>query len=405
MRSIYFEKDIPRALLTRVLRPAWPNVVFSALSPTRCAEMPDPPLPGPRWVRVRNRVCGICGSDLGILLVEVDPRVAPAVLPGTDRIYLGHEVVGEVTEVGPGVSTLGVGDRVILDALDPNCLNQEIDPPCRHCREGNVGLCENASLGRGGGTIGGGWSEGMVAHETSLYRVPDALDDERAALVEPLSVSTRAALHRLPEAGERALVVGCGMIGLGVIAALRVLAPGGAITAMARYPQQEAMARKLGADDAIVDQAPYGAVARLAGGKLYEGALGSRMILGGYDVVYDCVGTGRTVEDSLRWARAGGTVVLVGVSLERMRVDLTPSWYQEVALIGSYSHGMETVEGRRQPTYDLVVEALLQGRMTTEGLITHRFPLARWQEAARTALEKRSGAIKVVLDYRLPSEP
>jgi threonine dehydrogenase-like Zn-dependent dehydrogenase len=117
-------------------------------------------------------------------------------------------------------------------------------------------------------------------------------------------------------------------------------------------------------------------------------------------VVYDCVGTGRTVQDSLRWARAGGAVVLAGISLARMHVDLTPVWSQEVELIGTYSHGIETREGRRQSTYDLIVEALQQGTMTTEGFVTHRFPLERWQEAVRTALDKRSGAIKVVLDYR-----
>jgi threonine dehydrogenase-like Zn-dependent dehydrogenase len=400
MRTIYLDKDIPKALLVRALRPVWPGVVYSSLSPTRFVEVPDPPLPGPRWVRVRNRLCGICASDLSILLVEADPRVAPVALPGTDRIYLGHEVVGEVTEAGPGVSALGVGDRVILNALGPNCLNQEIDPPCRHCREGNVGLCENASLGRGGDTVGGGWSDGMVAHETSVYRVPDELDDEAAAMIEPLSVSVHAALHRLPEAGERALVVGCGTIGLGVIEALRAMAPESAITAMARYPQQEAMASRLGAHGLIVHEESYAEVARLTCGKLYEGALGSRTILGGYDVVYDCVGTGRTVQDSLRWARAGGTVVLVGMSLKRMQVDLTPAWYQEVALIGTYSHGMETRGGRRLSTYDLIVEALREGTMTTEGFVTHRYPLARWREAARTAADKRSGAIKVMLDYR-----
>lgn len=400
MRTIYFEKNIPRVLLTRALGPVWRDVVFSALSPTRYAEIPDPPLPGPRWVRLRNHLCGICASDLGILLVEADPRVAPVALPGTDRIYLGHEVVGEVTEAGPGVSTLCVGDRVILNALGPNCLNQEIDPPCRHCREGNVGLCENASLGRGGLAVGGGWGDSIVMHETSLYKVPDGLNAEVAAMIEPLSVSVHAALRRLPGSGERVLVVGCGTIGLGVIEAVRALAPESGITAMARYPHQEAMARRLGADELIGHEEPYAALARLTGGRLYEGAFGSRMMLGGYDVVYDCVGTGRTVQDSLRWARAGGAVVLVGISLTRMHVDLTPVWSQEVELIGTYSHGMETVEGRRQSTYDLIVEALQQGTMTTEGFVTHRFPLERWREAVHTARDKRSGAIKVVLDYR-----
>jgi len=83
-----------------------------------------------------------------------------------------------------------------------------------------------------------------------------------------------------------------------------------------------------------------------------------------------------------------------------MRVDLTPVWYQEVDLIGLYAHGMETRDGLTQHTYDLVVDLLLQGKLTADGLITHRFPLDGWREAVRTALDKDSGAIKVVLDYR-----
>jgi threonine dehydrogenase-like Zn-dependent dehydrogenase len=242
----------------------------------------------------------------------------------------------------------------------------------------------------------------LVAHESGLYKVPVELGDDAAVMVEPLSVGVRAALRRLPQPGERALVVGCGAIGLTVIEALRALSPDSHITAMARYPQQVAMARVLGADELVAQEDPYAAVARIAGGKLYSGALKNRMILGGFDVIYDCVGTARTVQDSLRWARAGGAVVLVGASLRRLRVDLTPVWYQEVDLIGLYAHGMEERDGQRQPTYDLVASLLLRKELTADGFITHRFPLDEWRQAVHTALDKGSGAIKVVLDCTSP---
>jgi threonine dehydrogenase-like Zn-dependent dehydrogenase len=400
MRTIYFEKNVPKILLAMALRPIWPGVVFSPVSPTRFAELPDGPLPGPRWVRMRNRLCGICASDLGLLYVETDPAVAPAALPGTNRVYMGHEVVGEVTEVGPGVTALHVGDRAIMDALSPDCLNQEIEPPCPLCQEGKPALCENASLEQGGQTVGGGWGDALVAHESSLFKVPDGLDDEAAVMVEPLAVAVRAALRRLPQAGQRALVVGCGTIGLALVEALRALAPSSPIAAMARYPQQVEMARKLGADEIVAHEDPYAAAARITSGKLYDGAFKNRMLLGGFDVIYDCVGTAQTLQDSLRWARAGGAVVLVGIHLKRMRLDLTPAWYQEVDLIGTFRHGMEERDGRRQATYDLVTDLLLQGKLTAEGFITHRFPLSRWREAVRTALDRQGGAIKVVLDCR-----
>jgi threonine dehydrogenase-like Zn-dependent dehydrogenase len=248
--------------------------------------------------------------------------------------------------------------------------------------------------------VGGGWGDSFVAHESGLFKIPDELGDEAAVMIEPLSVGLRAALRRLPQPQDRALVVGCGTIGLTVIEAVRALSPRSQITAMARYSQQVEMARKLGADELIVDEGPYAATARITASKLYRGPLNNRMILGGFDVIYDCVGTGKTVQDCLRWARAGGAVVVVGVSLRRMRVDLTPIWYQEVDLVGSNAHGMEEQDGHRQPTYDLITDLLLQNKLTTDGFITHRFPFGQWRKAVRTALDKQSGAIKVVLDYR-----
>jgi len=157
------------------------------------------------------------------------------------------------------------------------------------------------------------------------------------------------------------------------------------------------MARKLGADAVIVQEDFYIATARITSAKLYTGKFKNRMILGGFDVVYDCVGSEKTVKDSLRWTRAGGTVVLAGVSLKPMQVDLTPIWYQEVGLIGLYAHGMEEWNGVKQSTYDLAIGLLLEKKILIDGLITHRFPLEQWRTAVRTAKDKSSGAIKVVL--------
>jgi threonine dehydrogenase-like Zn-dependent dehydrogenase len=400
MRTIYFEKSIPKMLLTKALQPIWPSVIYSRLSPTRFVDVPEKPLPGPGWARMRNRLCGICASDLHLLFVDADPRISPAALPGTERIYLGHEVLSEVTEVGAGVTTLKVGDRVILDHPEANCLNQEIKPFCRHCREGNSTLCENASLGLSIEGMGGGWGDGFTAHETMVYKVPDELDDEMAMMIEPLSVGVRTALRCLPEPDQRVLVVGSGMIGLAVIQAVRAFSTECHISAMARYPQQVEMAAKLGADEVIVQEDPYIASARITSGKLYTGKFKNRMILGGFDVVYDCVGSEKTVQDSLRWARAGGNVVLVGVSLKPMHVDLTPIWYQEVDLLGLFAHGMEEWNGVKQSTYDLTTDSLLKKKLLIDGLITHRFPLEQWRTAVRTARDKSSGAIKVVLDFR-----
>src|SRR5512143_4299223 len=157
MRAIYVDKNIPRVLLTKAITPIWPGFVWTPLSAARVGELPDPPLPGSRWLRVKNQQCGICASDLSLLFVHADPTVAPAALPALSRFWLGHETVSVVTETGPAVTRFHVGDRVIMNTHfeGANCLTLEIEPPCRYCAEGHTHHCLNKSepgpRGQGGG--------------------------------------------------------------------------------------------------------------------------------------------------------------------------------------------------------------------------------------------------------------
>ncbi len=403
MRAIYVDKNIPKALLVKVLKPIWPGVVFSPLSISRYEDLPEPDLPGPRWVRVENKQCGICASDLSLLFVDADPSIAPIALPGYQRLYLGHEALGVVKEVGPEVTRVRVGDRVIMDTRfqGPNCLSQEIDPPCPHCAEGNYIRCENASAGIGPRGIGGGWGDGFTAHETEIYPISDDPTDDQAMMIEPISTGLRTVLRRKPGPGQRALILGSGSVGLNTLQCLRAVSPECHITVIARHQHQAETAHRLGADEVVTDEDGYLATARITGAKLYEGMFGNRMLLGGFDVIYDCVGSAKTLQDCLRWTRAGGAVVLAGVKLAPLKLDLNPIWYQEVDLIGIYAHGAESWEGQMRPTYDLVIELMRQGKLTADGLITHRFPLSQWRQAVSTALNKRNGTIKVVFDYTL----
>jgi threonine dehydrogenase-like Zn-dependent dehydrogenase len=169
---------------------------------------------------------------------------------------------------------------------------------------------------------------------------------------------------------------------------------------MARYPHQAAMARQLGADEVISEGDGYQQAARVTGGQLFVGLFNNKVLLGGFDVIYDIVGTSDTVKDSLRWARAGGAVVLVGISPNLVRTDLSPVWHQEVDLIGSVVHGTEEWDGQRVHGYDLVIRWMRSGRFLVDGFITHRFPLKEYKEAVATAANKRTGAIKVVFQMK-----
>jgi len=403
MRAIYFDKAIPRALVTKALRPLWPGVVWSPLSPSGVEQVPDPPLPGPQWLRVRNRQCGICATDLSLLYVKADPRIAPAVLPGIRRIYLGHEAVGEVTEVGPAVDRFRVGDRVVIEARpvgSPNCHTQEIDPPCRFCARGDTRLCENGSLGKGPLGSGGGWSDSYTAHQSEVWPVPDDLNDDQASLIEPMAVAVHGVLRRPPAPGDRVLVLGAGIIGLLTLQAVKALAPQAHVTVLVRYAHQGQAAKRLGADEVMSDRGDiYAKSAQITGAKYYRGQFNRGMLLGGYDILYDCVGDRSTLRDSLRLARAGGAVVLVGISLNPLSLDTTPVWFQEVDLVGAKTFGMEVLNGRTLHTFDLVIEQLRKGALSASGLITHRFPFLQYRRAVATASNKRSGSIKVTLTF------
>ncbi|MHC4942278.1 MAG: zinc-dependent alcohol dehydrogenase [Planctomycetota bacterium] len=405
MKSIYFEVNLPKIALTKALAPFFPSVTYSPLSTLKYGELKDPELPDKSWVKVKSRLCGICGSDMHLILLKVHPKVSLAALPkhvpkGAPK-FLGHEVVGEVVEVGEAVSTLAPGDRVVL-CTGPCCATMGISSPCAFCEEGHHALCANKSEAKIPANMGGGWSEYFVAHEAQLFKVPEGITDEEAALLEPLSCSLHTVLRRPPEEGEKVLVIGGGIIGLNTVQAARALSPKCEIAILVKYPFQAEAAERLGANHLLYtgDKNLYKEVARITDGRRYQGKFGNEMVLGGFDVIYDCVGSGRTLHDGLRWVRTQGTVVLVGADLDPGRFDYTPLWNQEIELIGSEAHGIEEFEGRSIPTFELAARLILDKKLDLRGLITHKFPLAGYREAIRTLLRrKESKAIKGAFEF------
>jgi 2-desacetyl-2-hydroxyethyl bacteriochlorophyllide A dehydrogenase len=397
------ELSLRRVIPTQLIGRFWRGAYFSSFAPLQVQNIPRQPLPSPNWVRVRNRLAGICGSDLHLIYTDGDFRIAPAALPSHEYSYPGHEVVGEVIEVGDKVQELRVGDRVTLQS-GPNCLSTGVQPACRSCAAGNYNLCERANF-PGPYPFGGGWSEEMLLHEQQLFRIPPQMSDEQAVLLEPTAVAVHAVLRRLPRPGDRVLVIGAGTIGLLLLQVIHALVPQAEISVAARYPFQVEQATRLGAAHILYPQDGYQAVQRATGAQLYQGPMGNQMLLGGYDVIYDTIGKERTIHEALRWTRAGGAVVVVGVSLHLMHLDLTPVWYQEVDLIGTLAHGTETWPVGTQSrcsTFAIATELILRGQLNPAQLITHRFPLSEYQRALTTATDKADcRAIKVVFDYSL----
>jgi threonine dehydrogenase-like Zn-dependent dehydrogenase len=399
--------ETKRILLSKLLGLFYPEIYYSSLSPLQVHNVPRQSLPSPNWVRVRNRLAGICGSDLHLIFADADPRIAPAALLGRKLLYPGHEVVGEVTEIGDDVQHLQVGDRVVLQS-GPNCLSTGVYSPCRSCEAGYYNLCEQGVL-PGPQPIGGGWSEEMLLHEQQLFRLPKEISDEQAVLLEPTAVAVHAVLRHLPQPGDRVLIIGAGTIGLLTLQVIRALAPEVKVSVLARHASQREQAKQMGATYLIHPNHSYGEMQQVTEAKLYKGIFGNRILLGSYDIIYDTVGHCNTLYHALRWTRARATIVLVGVSLHMMHIDLTPLWHQQINLLGSTSHGMETwppQTNQRSSTFEITAELMAHDRIHPEQLITHHFALTDYKSALITATRKaRSHAIKVVFDYSLQPAP
>jgi threonine dehydrogenase-like Zn-dependent dehydrogenase len=400
VRTMYLDISIPRVLLTRLLGKISASAYFAPTSPLHLVTLPDPPLPAPNWVRVRNRLCGICGSDLHQLFVDASLDIAPVALPSLRRIYLGHELAGEVVETGSAVSGLSPGDRVVRWGRSEDCLARGRDELCPACERGHRLLCEFAPETLEHPPIGGGFGDTFIVPASTLLSVPADLSDEQAIFVEPAAIAIHAAWRRPARAGENVLVLGCGTIGFLLIQAIRSLQPDCEISAMAQFPWQADRALQCGAEHVfLASDDGYSRVADLTGARLYTGRAFNRMLMGGFDAVFDVVGIGATINNALRWTRAGGTVVLVGVNLHRMKLDVSPVWYQEVDLIGVIGNDVVSWEGKTLSQFELAMDWMKIGKISIEGLLTHRFPLDSYRRAFATAIDKRKyRSIKVAFD-------
>ena len=400
MRAIYVDKHIPRVLLTKAIAPIWKDFVWTPLSAAWVDRLDDVPLPGPRWIRVKNEACGVCTTDLSLLYMKTNPSVAPAALPGIQRFYLGHETVSVVTEAGPGVTSFKVGDRVIMDKhfYGTNCLNLELETPCEMCAQDETNFClyksDHPYLG-----IGGGFGDSYVTHESGVYPCPPELTLDQAVLVEPFGIGTHAVLRHPPKPGAKVLVISAGTIGLSVLMAAKAVQPDCEVTVLSRYDFQAQMAERLGAKH-ILRNNEYQGIAKASGGKFFSAPMNKGIIVGGFDIIYDCVGDSKTLNDCLRWIKAKGKIVLVGSHMQPMtKVDMTTIWYHQVELAGVVAHGHENYHGEHKHTYDWVIDFMKQGLYKTDGFITHRFPYDDYKEAIALANghKGKPRAIKVIM--------
>ncbi len=305
------------------------------------ADMPVPQT-GPGDVLVRVKACGICGSDVHGFDGSSGRRIPPLVM--------GHEAAGVVAEVGAGVTAFHEGDRVTFDST-VSCGS------CFYCRRGDINLCDNRQvLGVSCGEYRrhGAFAEYVSVPQQIVYKLPDSLPFEHAAMIEPVSVAVHAVNLTPVRLGDTAVVVGTGMIGLLVVQALR-LAGCGRVIAVDLDDQKLEMAKTLGA---AVTLSPR--ICDVRERVLEE--TGGR----GADVAVEAVGATEPVRTAIAALRKGGALTLVGNITPSIELPLQPVVTRQLTLTGSCASSGE---------YPACIELMASRAIRVEPLVGATAPL------------------------------
>ena len=330
-------------------------------------DVPDPQLQEDGDVIVKITSSTICGTDLHIMKGDV-----PAV---TDGRILGHEGVGIVTAKGSGVSTVEVGDRVLVSCIT-SCGR------CRYCKEARYGLC----IG-GGGWILGHLIDGLQAEyaripfaDTSVYKLPETLTDEQVLFLADILPTAYevGVIAGGVESGDTVAIVGAGPIGLAAIMTAKLLTPG-TIVAIDLADSRLKRAVDFGADVTINNgsEDPVARVMELTGGL-------------GADVAIECVGIPQTFELCTELIRPGGRVANVGVHGAPATLHLEKLWIRGVTLTMSLVDTNTTAR---------LLKLIAEHRLDPLPFATHHYPLAETMAAYDTfAAAAETGALKIVLE-------
>lgn len=333
-------------------------VIFEGSGKVEIKSIPVPEVRKEDDVLVKVERASICGSDIQILKV-------PPGHPSKEGIVLGHEYVGKIVEKGESVDTFALGDRVVVEPAI-TC------GTCIFCRAGAPNMCRSST------TLGiyldGGFAEYSLVPERCLHRVRSDIAAEVAVFTEPLSCIVHALDRLKGAAGETALVLGAGPIGLLLVKMLKASGMGKILVSQTSILRRE-FAKKCGAS-IVLDP---------AADDLQKQVYAISPI--GVDIVADCVG--KLLDVSLKCVRNGGRILLFGLDSEAENAvkpfDIT---HRELTIIGSFV---------AQYTFPSAIKILENGVIDVTDIITHRFSLEDFKKGLEVI---RAGkAIKVIIEF------
>jgi 2-desacetyl-2-hydroxyethyl bacteriochlorophyllide A dehydrogenase len=333
-------------------------------------EIREREIPVPKFgeVLVAVKSVGICGSD-------IHPYQGDGIERRQPGIIMGHEAAGTVSAVGAGVTRWKPGDRV---AVNP----QISCGGCEMCRQGYYNLCDNmlligSSMRR---FLDGAMCGYITMGQAQLYALPDSVNFDCGTLLDPLG----NAIHLVNRAGVRlgdtVAVIGMGTIGLLAVQTAK-LAGAAFVIALDRKERKLQIAKEVGADAVLSMSEP------LVADRLKELTQGR-----GADIVVESAGVGATYNLAMQTVKKRGTVIGLGFAQPEINFSLQPFVYNEINFLGSTGYASEC---------ETTLALLAAGKVKTDRIITHTFPLEEVNEAFQTLCNQGSDAIKVILH---PSE-
>jgi L-iditol 2-dehydrogenase len=286
-------------------------------------------------------------------------------------LIMGHEAAGTIESVGERVDSFQEGDRVTFDSMI-SCGD------CRFCRSGEANLCDNrrvVGVSPGEWKQHGAFAEYVVVPQQIVFPIPDALSFEHAAMVEPVSVAVHAVSRTPIRLGDRAVVVGCGMIGLLTIQAAKA-AGCGTIFAVDLDETRLERASQLGAD--VILDAKEDVPAAIAAATDGQGA----------DVAFEAVGAAEPIATAIASLRKGGALTLIGNVTPKVDVDLQAIVTRELSLYGSCASSGE---------YPQCLDLLGKGVIKVDDLVTAVAPLEDGPSWFERLYAREPGLMKVIL--------
>ncbi len=327
-------------------------------------EYEERPLASPvaGHVLIQTKAVSICGSDIHTFKGKHPFSPLPAAL--------GHELSGEIVEVGAGVTSLDKGDRVVLEPVI-TC------GKCEFCRRGAYNLCTSVSYTHRQGQ--GAFAPFFTADEKQIHRLPPRVSFEAGALVEPLAVAVHAVKKSGIGLGESVAVFGAGAIGL-MILAMAELSGAGEVFVADVQADRLRKARELGASGVFDNSAgdAVSAILRQAGGL-------------GVDIAFEAVGMQATLVQTLQVLKKGGRAVVAGLNSQpEVAIPANIFVQKEISLTGTQGYCRD---------FQTVLKMLGSGDIDATRFISHRLPFRQLQEGFEMLTRPGSETVKVVIVF------